>query len=275
MCDKNVGCVLVADVRGDLVGIVTDRDLACSMATAVEGVETPLSEIMTPRPVSIEVSADIEHVIHIMEESGIRRMPVVEPSPGGGNRCIGIVTLDDLVAAKMIDYDHLTRVIRAQIRRKWLKHYWKSTDVLTESRSEAHMEQTLNRFYKTISERVEIPAESLVQVTQFLLGCLIRRLHYTGAAKFVAQLPKGLQEELLDLPAGPDRGVDRSFMHQELTSRFGFSEKTAHVVIERFFLALIDVVNREEMENVMAQLPEEFRVLFRKGSPSAKGEAAA
>lgn len=268
MCEQNVGCVLVSNVKGELVGIVTDRDLACAMSTSPVGAEdVPISEIMTPNPDSVDVSVDIERVARMMEESGIRRVPVVEQTADGRPRCVGLVTLDDIIASQAIDYDRVARIVRAQIRRKWVKHYWKGADMLAQSRSEARREQTLNHFYKTVSEHAKIPAPFSNQVTQFLVGCLIRRLHYTGAAKFVAQLPGGMQEELLDLPAGPDRKISPMWMRQQIVDRFGFSDQTSASMVSGFFEALTRLISRDEIENLKAQLPEEFRALFKSGAP--------
>lgn len=275
MCERNVGCVLVGDVQGELVGIVTDRDLACSLATELEGVETHLAEVMTARPVSVDQSDDLSRVIHVMEESGIRRVPVVKQKPNGGSHCVGIITLDDLIASKKIDYDHLAQIVRSQMRKKAGRRLGGMTEMQNESRTEAHAEQTLNRFYKKISEHIEIPRVALPKVTQTLLGCLIRRMHYTGATKFVAQLPIALQEDLLDLPAGPDRRIDKAYMARELSSRFGFSDTNSDSVLHGFFRGLTDAVNPEEIENIMAQLPEELRELFRTDTASRQSKPAA
>src|SRR4051794_35921019 len=112
------------------------------------------------------------------------------------------------------------------------------------------MTQTLNRFYNVISERVEIPSESLVEVTQFLLACVIRRLHYTGAATFIAQLPKGLQEDLWELPAGPDRKVTRAFIIGELNRRFGILDERSGTILSGFIPALKELVSQKEIESL-------------------------
>jgi CBS domain-containing protein len=119
MCESSVGCILVTDEQNHLEGIVTDRDLACiGMGMTVRSDKIPLSDIMTPHPLSVEQTDDLEHVVYLMEESGIRRIPVVERLPDQNLRCIGLITLDDLVASKQINYDHIARIVRSQIERR-------------------------------------------------------------------------------------------------------------------------------------------------------------
>lgn len=262
MCEQNIGCVLVCNKNSELLGIVTDRDLACSVATSSKGADLTLSEIMTPRPVCVDEDVELEAVIQLMQESGVRRIPVVKTLQGNKKRCVGIITLDDLIVSRLVNYDQLARIVRSQVRRKWAWYspeHLRSTPVL---RSEARAEQTLNHFYKIIAEKTRIPADLLPQVTQFLLGCVIRRLPYTGAAHFIAQLPKNIQEDLLDLPAGPDRSIDIKFMNNTLKSRYGFSEENAKSMISHFFPTLKKLVDPHEINHLEAQLPLDFRSLF-------------
>jgi CBS domain-containing protein len=111
-----VGCVLVVSETGALRGILTDRDLALAVASDAELRSLPLSSLMTPNPVTVRTDEDIEAVIHRMEENGVRRIPVVEGASSGQLRCLGLITLDDLVLERRIDYDHLVRVLRGQVR---------------------------------------------------------------------------------------------------------------------------------------------------------------
>lgn len=262
MCEREVGCVLVSDERGELVGIVTDRDLACSLDTGSDGADTPLLEIMTLRPSTVASTSSIEHVADLMEDEGIRRVPIVEQVDSGVTRCLGVVTLDDLISSKAIGVERLARIVRSQLGRKWIKN--------SGDRSKAHLTQSVNHFYNKIFERVPLSIEVLVPVTQYLLGCLIRRVQCNAAANFIAQLPKVMQDDLLSLPAGPDRSIAPEFMIESLSSRFNMSRDMAAGVIENFFQTLSELVDSKEIENVQAQLPEDFRALF---GPAKKARA--
>jgi CBS domain-containing protein len=121
--EQNVGCVLVCNDKGQLIGIATDRDLACSLAFGRGASEAALSEVMTPHPVTIAETTEVEQVIQTMEDSRVRRLPAMKKmSSSGGTKCVGIITLDDLIGFKLIDSDRLARIIRSQIRRDWTPH---------------------------------------------------------------------------------------------------------------------------------------------------------
>jgi CBS domain-containing protein len=275
MCEQNVGCVLVADLAGDLVGILTDRDLACALASSDSGAELSISEIMTPRPAYVEDSDDVQKVIRLMSESGIRRIPVVSWTSEGIKRCVGIITLDDLIARKTIDSNQLGKIVRAQMHRRRTQHYERrfskaSRPVETENRG-----PNLNYFYSVLAERIQMPPEALVKLTRFLLGCVIRRIHHTTAAALIARLPMEMREELLGLPIGPDAQIDRDYMLSELKKRYQFSEQQAEEVLCGFFPTLLELVNRDEMELVLSQLHEEFRCMFRPGGSRSVRKSAA
>src|SRR6185436_6137958 len=72
MCDNKIGCVVVADYRGHVVGIVTDRDLACfPLAFNISPTE-PLARVMTTEPIFVDETVSLNDVIQILTENGIR-----------------------------------------------------------------------------------------------------------------------------------------------------------------------------------------------------------
>jgi len=123
-------------------------------------------------------------------------------------------------------------------------------------------DQTLNDFYRRISEKIHIEPHLLVPVTHDILGSLVRRLHYTSAAKLTSLLPKTLQEEFLDMPAGPDRSITVGTMIDGLVHRHNLKEPTARATVLNFFSALEEMLPTEEIKTIKMQLPEEFRALF-------------
>lgn len=97
MWEHDCGCVPVCDADGDLVGIVTDRDLC--MAAYLRGV--PLSEIgiesvMTRSVQTCRPTDPIEEVERRMSAAQVRRIPIV----GGVGQVVGIVSLSDIVRAR-------------------------------------------------------------------------------------------------------------------------------------------------------------------------------
>lgn len=93
MWDRDVGCLPVVGLNGDVVGMITDRDV--SMGGYTQG--RPLHEI----PVSVSMS----HVVHscrpgdslieaeeVMRTRRVRRLPVIDH----GGILVGVVSINDL-----------------------------------------------------------------------------------------------------------------------------------------------------------------------------------
>ncbi|MDX1660614.1 MAG: CBS domain-containing protein [Gemmatimonadota bacterium] len=93
MKERKVGSVVVVD-EGTVVGILTDRDIAMSIAMGVfEGPDQRVAPLMTRDPICLASSEDIESGLATMREHGVRRMPVLNDDA----ELVGVVSLDDIV----------------------------------------------------------------------------------------------------------------------------------------------------------------------------------
>ena len=107
MCDLNVGSIpVVADQQSrTLVGMITDRDLCCSvLAQGLDSKTTRIQEFITYNPVSCREGENIEKCERVMQEHQIRRVPVVD----GENRVIGIVAQADVALKERPEKVHKT-----------------------------------------------------------------------------------------------------------------------------------------------------------------------
>lgn len=76
-----------------LEGIVTDRDLCCSVVAEARPAETTkIDEIMTRNPIICAPESTLEECEELMQEHQIRRIPVVDKQ----GRCVGIVAQADI-----------------------------------------------------------------------------------------------------------------------------------------------------------------------------------
>lgn len=92
MRERNVGSVVLVDDDGEIVGLITDRDLAVSvLADGRDSEETAVGHASSP-VVTARSEMGVEAAAELMTRHGIRRLPVLD-----GDRLTGIVTLDDLV----------------------------------------------------------------------------------------------------------------------------------------------------------------------------------
>jgi CBS domain-containing protein len=93
MQEHDCGCIPVVERGGmRLVGVVTDRDLACRCIAEGRGSETRVNEIMTTEPRCCHPGDDVAAIEQIMMQAQVRRVPVVDAQ---GN-CVGMIAQADL-----------------------------------------------------------------------------------------------------------------------------------------------------------------------------------
>lgn len=79
MSEHRIGSVLVTDARGTLVGIFTGRDaVARVLAAGRDAAKTPLSDVMTPMPVTMSPGKTAIDALRLMWSGGFRHIPLVE-----------------------------------------------------------------------------------------------------------------------------------------------------------------------------------------------------
>src|SRR3989344_3872325 len=104
MEERKVGSV-VCMKEGKVTGILTDRDLATQIVAFRLSVDTPISEVMTPEIQCVNEYASLADVVNIMETYGVRRVPVVQKINHNREKCVGMVTLDDLLISQAISLE--------------------------------------------------------------------------------------------------------------------------------------------------------------------------
>ena len=85
---------VVVDISSMLpVGVITDRDITCrTVAKGLNPLTMTVGECMTTPCVTVMPDTSLDECCRIMEESQIRRVPVVDAS----GACCGIVALADI-----------------------------------------------------------------------------------------------------------------------------------------------------------------------------------
>src|SRR6266700_5867371 len=95
LCDRNIGSMpVVANQQSrKLVGMITDRDLCCSVvAQGMDPKTTPIEKLITLAPLTCRDGENIEVCERLMQAHQIRRIPIVDAE----DRVIGIVSQADL-----------------------------------------------------------------------------------------------------------------------------------------------------------------------------------
>ncbi|UOQ43159.1 CBS domain-containing protein [Halobacillus salinarum] len=99
MKQKNVGAVPVCDNEGQLMGMVTDRDLALRGYADKKPDTTAIQEVMSGHLYKVTPDATLQEASSLMAEHQVRRLPVVE-----NGKLTGIVSLGDLSIDEMSDH---------------------------------------------------------------------------------------------------------------------------------------------------------------------------
>ncbi len=95
MHGRRVGAVLVAGRDGALLGIFTGRDALRCLARAQDLARRTLGQEMTPDPASIGPGAAAMDALRLMNDMGVRHVPVVDQG-----RVVGIVSRYDFCMAE-------------------------------------------------------------------------------------------------------------------------------------------------------------------------------
>jgi CBS domain-containing protein len=78
---------------GDLVGVITDRDITVrAVAKGLDPEHTSVAQTMTKDVVSLSENSDIEDAAYLMEERNVRRLIVT----GEDDKLVGVISKDKL-----------------------------------------------------------------------------------------------------------------------------------------------------------------------------------
>lgn len=99
MVKNDCGCIPVtenADGTGRVVGVITDRDIACrAVANGMDPNSTMVGQCMTAQPMTVRPGMSLSEAERIMREMQVRRIPVV----GEDGSCMGMVAQADIAMA--------------------------------------------------------------------------------------------------------------------------------------------------------------------------------
>jgi len=92
MKNLDIGCLPVGK-NDRLVGMVTDRDIACrGVAAFSDPSKLTAQNVMSKGIVYCKAEEELEDALHIMEEKKIRRLPVINDQ----KRMVGMLSIGDI-----------------------------------------------------------------------------------------------------------------------------------------------------------------------------------
>lgn len=110
LAEKGIGAVVVMDAER-LAGIFTERDYARKVVLAGRSSkEARVSEVMTSQVVCVAPERSVDECLALMTDKRVRHLPVVE-----NKKVIGLVSIGDLVKAKIADHEHTIEQLQSYI----------------------------------------------------------------------------------------------------------------------------------------------------------------
>jgi len=91
----NIGALPVCSPSGDLVGIISERDVVRGLSESGHDVhDLTVGDLMTADVITCTLGDDVNDIMGVMDERRIRHIPVVE-----GNRLSAIISSRDVMGA--------------------------------------------------------------------------------------------------------------------------------------------------------------------------------
>ena len=110
MGTRNVGTLVVLNEIGRPVGILTDRDVAVRVVgQGRDPYSTSVGSVMTEDLETVPEDISVEDALRRMRSRGVRRLPVTN----GDGECLGMVSLDDILAHLVKEFAVLGRLLEA------------------------------------------------------------------------------------------------------------------------------------------------------------------
>jgi CBS domain-containing protein/uncharacterized protein (DUF2267 family) len=252
---NNIGAVVVQEHRR-IVGILTDRDLAIRVLGAgLDPKTTPVSKVMTSPVVTLSPRNSQSDAITLMQQKGVRRIPLVDDG-----RTVGIVTLDDLLLDEAVPLDQVAAVVASQVGEGGIAPSPRSPAA---QRSAARAQATYGRLRNQVQAEAGLDTpEQAETALQVVLQALVRRLTPGEAKDFIAQLPSLLHAGLRGLPPGPDKQITRKDIEAELARRLDISPARAAEIATAVGTSIAEHVSPGQIEDMRRQFPEELRSIL-------------
>ncbi len=261
MKSQRIGSVLINNRDGQLLGILTDRDLTFAFAFNNAKPDDKLETLMSSgKLVAVTENASLHDVVNLMREEGIRRVPVLRNESETRQRCVGIVTLDDLIKAHLVEIDEGKAILQSQLDKQTGRR--PRATARSAFRHQDRRQHSYHRFISQIAEATSLSRGEARILTLYLITAILRKVTPAEGKSLLAQLPYVLQAELIsEISFGPNK-ITADEILEEISSRLGKTPEVTKSLLSQFWRALGELTTVGETKHVAAQLPKEINQIF-------------
>jgi len=111
MDDKRIGAVLVRDDKGNICGVLSERDVSRHVARkGAAALEQKVAECMSRKVITAKPDDTLDHLMNTMTERRIRHLPIMD-----GDNLLGMVSIGDVVKHKITEAEAQTQAMHDYI----------------------------------------------------------------------------------------------------------------------------------------------------------------
>jgi CBS domain-containing protein len=109
LSEARIGAVLVRDEGGDVLGIISERDIVRCIAThGADAITLPAAKLMTRALHTVTPRTKVTEALELMTDRRVRHLPVMEDD----GSLAGMVSIGDLVKARIDEALHEAEELR-------------------------------------------------------------------------------------------------------------------------------------------------------------------
>ena len=109
--DKNIGAVVVRDLSGKVIGMLSERDVVRRLGRhGADAMGMRVKDCMTGDPFTCSPEDSVEDLMAMMTRKRIRHLPVT-----AGGRVIGVVSIGDVVKRKIEEAEQEAAALKEYI----------------------------------------------------------------------------------------------------------------------------------------------------------------
>lgn len=110
LAEYNIGALVALNETGQVVGIISERDIIRITARQADAFSRPVGEVMTKNVITGLPNDDLVSVMHTMTEKRFRHLPIVEQG-----ELVGIISIGDIVKSQRDQYKGELDTLQTQI----------------------------------------------------------------------------------------------------------------------------------------------------------------